>query len=84
MTESFDVNWEYENNGGELVFVNATGTILRGSPGSFYDRNGDPGDAPEGDEVEFSTISCEDENGNAVEFNSAHEYDLIDYTLDQY
>ena len=49
--ETFNVEWEYDDDEQGFVYVQATGTITRGYPGSFYARNGDPGDPPEGDEV---------------------------------
>ena len=82
MKEAFDVEWEYEDDAGAIVFVSADGVILRGNPGSFYDKNGDPGDAPEGDEVEFSSITCVDENGKAVKFDYSNKENLIDYVLE--
>ena len=81
--ETFNVEWEYDDDEQGFVYVNATGTITRGYPGSFYARNGDPGDPPEGDEVEFSSITCADENGKAVEFDYSNEEYLIDYILEQ-
>ena len=82
MKEAFDVEWEYEDDAGAIVFVSADGVIWRGNPGSFYDKNGDPGDAPEGDEVEFSSITCVDENGKAVKFDYSNKENLIDYILE--
>ena len=82
--ESFSVDWEYDDDEQGNVYVHATGTINRGNPGSFYDKNGDPGDAPEGDEVEFDMICCFDENDKSVGFDGAYEEDLIDYVLSQY
>ena len=82
MKEAFDVEWEYEDDAGAIVFVSASGVIWRGNPGSMYAKNGDPGDAPEGDEVEFSDITCVYENGRPVKFDYCLEDDLIDYILE--
>jgi len=82
--ETFNVEWEYDDDEQGFVYVQATGTITRGYPGSMYARNGDPGDPPEGDEVEFDTICCIGENDKPVDFDEAYEEDLIDYVLSLY
>lgn len=82
--EAFSVEWEYDDDEQGFVYVQATGTINRGDPGSMYAKNGDPGDAPEGDEVEFDSICCYDENDKSVDFDYCFEDDLIDYVLSLY
>lgn len=51
--------------------VTVTANVVPGSPGTMYDRNGDPGDAPSPDEVEIQHIVRED--GSEIEFNSLSE-----------
>ena len=34
-----------------------------GHPGTMYQRNGDPGDPPEGPEIEILSVACTDDDG---------------------
>lgn len=52
------------------VFIEASGTCTPGTKGSAYDRNGDPGNAPEDGDVEFVTVKAYDEN-DAVIYDKA-------------
>ena len=79
--ESFYHEWDYEADEG-MVTATVTGTIQRGHPGSFYTQNGDPGDAPEGDEVEIISIVCINDRGDEVDFDWSLEDDLIDAILE--
>lgn len=86
--QSFYVEWEYEDDNGNQVFVCATGTVEGGNPGSMYNRFGDPGDAPEGYEVSFDKLAAfvyDDDVDDEVEtkFDPKQEDSLIDYILDQ-
>jgi hypothetical protein len=78
MQEAFSVEWEYDDDEQGIVYVQATGIITRSYPGRYY------GDPPEGDEVDFDSICCFDENNKPVDFDDAYKEDLIDYVLSLY
>ena len=37
-----------------------------GHPGTMYQRNGDPGDPPEGPEIEILSVACTDDDGRRM------------------
>lgn len=57
----------------EDVEVSVEADFTPGHPGTMYARNGDPGDPPEGAEVEITSIT--DGDGNEIEYDSLSSYD---------
>lgn len=87
MDTAFDVEWTYEDDEGEMVYVTATGSISTYYPATMYRSNGDPGDPAEGGEVEIGKITCVDEEGNPVDFDESQYDSLEEYivkTVDAY
>lgn len=73
---------------GAIDFFSISYRFTPGRPGSFYARNGDPGDPPEPDEVEFDTPEglqlTEEEEQQLYErvIEQEAQKDLYDYDED--
>jgi hypothetical protein len=57
---SFTYEWESTDEDTDSIILDVTVTISDYFPGSFYKNNGDPGDPPDGGEVEDMTVILPD------------------------
>lgn len=81
-TLSFDIQFDYEDDKRGTLSISASGTVTEGSEGSWYDRHGDPGDAPEDCSVNVESCTITDENCVEVYSDTTKDYyppwDVID------
>jgi hypothetical protein len=77
MVKQFEVEWSYNDDDDNEVFVTATGTKSADVPAKMYLKNGDPGYPAEPGEVEIDKIASTDEEGNPVEFDES-QYDALE------
>lgn len=49
-----------------------------GHPGSWYKKNGDPGDPPEDAEIEILSVTQQDRNGEIIDVTDLYEDQLLD------
>ena len=82
MVKPFEVEWSYNDDDDNEVFVTATGTKSADVPAKMYLKNGDPGYPAEPGEVEIDKIASTDEEGNPVEFDESQHDALEEYIFE--